>query len=76
MEYLTGRSVVLSLASDKVADTTKDAMADALKAFARHTHVEMGKPPMPRIYDESKLEDFVSEESWLFFQVSIIQYKG
>ena len=68
-DYLTGRSVVLALASNKVDDDTKDAMAAKLKSFDPDYHVEMGKPEMPRVYDDSKLEDFVSEESWLFFKV-------
>lgn len=68
-EYLTGRSVVLALASEKVGDTTKKAMVAALLTFDSNTRVELGRPPMPRVYDDSKLEDFISEESWLFFQL-------
>ena len=70
MEYLTGRSVVLALASQKLSDETKDAMATALKAIPMDFHVEMGKPEIPRVYEDSKLEDFINEESWLFFKVN------
>ena len=54
MEYLTGRSVVLALASKKLPDETKDAMATALKAIPIDLHVEMGKPEIPRVYEDSK----------------------
>ena len=69
MEYLTGRSVVLALASKKVSVETKEAMSSALKAFPDDAHVEMGKPEIPRVYEDSKLEDFVNAESWHFFKV-------
>ena len=72
MEYLTGRSVVLALASKKLSLETKDAMSTALKAIPVDTHVEMGKPDIPRVYEDSKLEEFVTEESWLFFKVLLI----
>ena len=68
-DYLSGRSAILSLASDKVDDATKEAMAAALLSFDSKTRVEMGRPSTPRIYDDSTLADFISEESWLFFQV-------
>ena len=70
MEYLTGRSVIVALASEKLSLETKDAMATALKAVPVDTHIEMGKPDIPRVYEDSKLEEFVTEESWLFFKVS------
>ena len=69
MEYLTGRSVVLALASEKLPVETKDAMSSALKAIPVDSHVEMGKPEIPRVYEDSKLEDFITEESWPFFKV-------
>ena len=69
MEYLTGRSVVLALASQKLSLETKDAMAAALKAIPRESPVPMGKPIIPRVYEDSKLEEFINEESWHFFQV-------
>ena len=71
-DYLTGRSVILALASEKVSEEMKEAMAAALKTHDPQAHVEMGKPTMPGIDEDSRLEDFVTEESWLFFQV--IQY--
>ena len=66
MEYLTGRSVVVALASNKLPVETKDAIP------AARLHVEMGKPEIPRVYEDSKLEDFVTEESWLFLKVWLI----
>ena len=63
-EYLTGRSVIFALASNKIEDATKTAMT-----FDRNAHIEIGKPNMPKVYNDSKLKDFISEESWLFFQV-------
>ena len=71
-EYLTGRSIIFAFASDKVQDKTKAAMAEALKSFDRNAPVEMGKPSMPRIYDDSVLQDFINEESWLFFKVRVV----
>ena len=49
-------------------------MVEELLAFDSKTHVEMGKPTTPRIYEDSQLSDFVSEESWLFFQVNFSLY--
>ena len=72
MEYLTGCSVILALASKKLSVETKDAMASALKAIPFDSHVEMGKPEIPRVYEDSKLEEFVNEESWLFFRVKFV----
>ena len=68
-DYLSGRAVVMALASDMVDNETKMAMADALKAFDRRVIIERGNPSNPRIYGDSALPDFVNEESWLFFQV-------
>ena len=72
MEYLTGRSVVLALASKKVSVETKEAMSTALKAISKDSHVAMGKPEIPRVYEDSKLEEFITEESWHFFQVQFL----
>ena len=71
-EYLTGRSVILSLASEKVSIETKDAMATKLKRFPANWQVDMGKPKMPTVFEFSKLEDFINEESWHFFQVNFV----
>ena len=72
-EYLSGRSVILALASEKVNDETKSAMAQALLASDRTVTIEKGKPFMPRVYDESKIEDFVNHESWLIFKVKMLK---
>ena len=68
-DYLTGRSVVFALASKKVDDETKKAMVEALKAAELEIPVEKGNPELPRIYDDSKLPDFVNAESWMVFEV-------
>ena len=68
-EYLSGRSVIFALASDKTPDSTKQAMASKLLTFDPRTNIELGKPSMPRIYEDSTLVDFVDEESWCIFQV-------
>lgn len=47
MEYLTGRSMVVALASKKLPVETKDAISMALKAILIDSHVEMGKPEIP-----------------------------
>ena len=39
-EYLGGRTAILTLASDKVTDEMKDAMAEKLKSFNPNTHIE------------------------------------
>ena len=31
----------------------------------------MGKPQLPHVYSDSRLPDFVSEESWLIFDVNL-----
>ena len=69
MEYLTGRSVVVALASDKLCNETKDAMSTALRAIPRDSHIAMGKPEIPRVYEDSRLEEFINGDSWLFFKV-------
>ena len=69
MEYLTGRSVVVALVSKELPIETKDAMSEALKAIPVDSHVAMGKPEIPRVYEDSKLEEFITEESWHFFKV-------
>ena len=68
-DYLTGRSVIFALASKKVDDATKEQMVEALKAVDRGIPVEKGNPELPRIYEDSKLSDFVNAESWMVFKV-------
>ena len=70
-EYLSGRSVVLCLASNKLSFEEKDAVAAKLRSMLSDQSVEMGKPAMPRIYEDSVISDFVDEESLLFFRVNL-----
>ena len=71
-EYLTGRPVILAFASDKVSSDEKDAIAEKLKAVTTDDDVEMGKPEMPRIYEDSVFADFIDNSSWLFFKVNLV----
>ena len=72
---LNGRNVILALASSDFDETTtfnistKEKMAHALNSTSDLSDLECGKPVAPRIYQDSNLEDFVNEESWLFFQL-------
>ena len=67
-DYLSGRSVVLAFASKRVSNNTKVAMAKQL--FNTNDHeIPCGKPTVPLVYKESKLQDFVNAESWLFFKL-------
>ena len=50
-------------------EATKGAMAQTLIASDREAQIEKGKPSIPRVYDDGKLEDFVNSESWIFFRV-------
>ena len=55
-DYLTGHSAILALASDKVSEETKEAMVAALKTHDPQTQVEMGKPTMPELDEDSRLQ--------------------
>ena len=71
--YLTGRNVVFAFFSRRVDDLTKQRMADAMKRPENHRQeIPPGKPSLPSITPESKLEDFVNSESWLLFEVNDI----
>ena len=70
-DFLTGRNVVLALASDKVDAPTKMAVIEKMKTFDAEDDIEMGKPIIPRIYDDSQLADFVDEGSWCIFKVNM-----
>ena len=72
-DYLNGRNVIFALASDRVSNETKQAMADALNAIPP-SEVDVGKPSLPRVYSNSTLESFVNEESFLFFKVCSATY--
>lgn len=71
LDYLSGRSVILGMASDRVDDATKRAMADALsEVMEQATPVAAGcKPRLPQMGPNKTLADFVDEESVVFFQV-------
>ena len=38
-------------------------------ASIRDDEVEMEKPKIPQIYDDSRLDDFVDADSWYIFKV-------
>ena len=68
-DFFSGRFVVFALASKKINVETKEAMVEALKAVDRGIPVEKGNPELPRIYEGSKLPDFINAESWMLFEV-------
>ena len=68
-DYLNGRSVVLTFASNLVNSETKELMARKLLEITP-VNIQCGKPQAPRVYQESSLEDYIDEESWLFFKLS------
>ena len=72
-DYLSGRNVVLSLASDLVDAETKTNIAKALTGFQKPKTFSPGKPELPKVYDDSKLEEFVTEDSWLIFHLLKIE---
>ena len=59
-DYLSGRSVVLSLASDLVSDETKQKISEAI-IKTEAVDLDCGEPKAPRVYSDSSLEDFVNE---------------
>ena len=71
-DYLNGRSVVLALVSDFVNSESKEAMARKLTTIEA-VSLRIGKPPAPRIYEESSLVDFINEESWLILKLTNIK---
>lgn len=56
------------MASQNLSNEEKQKISDALLR-TEETEVEMGKPPTARVYEDSQLSDFVTDESWLFFKV-------
>jgi hypothetical protein len=67
-DYVSGRNVILALASNAVDDATKRKMADTLLQQPK-VEIPKGKPHAPHVYEDSELIDFINSESWLFFQV-------
>ena len=66
--YLSPRHVPLALFSKRVDYNTKIAIVKAMQDNPA-SQVETEKPEKPRVYEDSKLESFVSSESWLFFEL-------
>ena len=74
--YLTAELVPLALFSERVQTSTKQAMVDRLLSFPKaatprnRTGTDYGKPCFPSLPEEAvalKLENFIGEDSWLFF---------
>ena len=72
LDYLTGRNVIFALTSNDVEDDEKAEMANKLMTFEK-VDVALGKPYLPKLYDDSRLHDFVNEESWHFFDVFALE---
>ena len=68
LDYLAGRNVIFSFASKEVRNEEKAEMAKRLLSFEK-TEIDLGKPELPRVYNDSSLHDFINEESWYFFIV-------
>ena len=78
LDYVHARNVTVALASPLLDDTEKGELAativdnDPRDENGNYPAFSMGKPQMPRVYSDSRLPDFVSEESWLIFDVSFL----
>jgi hypothetical protein len=68
VDYLSGRNVIFSLASKDVSDEEKGEMAKTLLSYSK-VELDLGKPTIPNVYEDSRLRDFINEESWHFFAV-------
>jgi hypothetical protein len=78
LSYLHGRQVSYAFFSNKVDDDEKEAMAQRLLFFKDQVKDEIlwGKPDSKsiRVSADSKLRDFVTEESWLLAQITKIPF--
>ena len=76
LDYVHVRNIPFALASPLLDDAEKGELAatilqsDPRDENGNYPTFSMGKPQMPRVYSDSRLPDFVSEESWLIFDVS------
>ena len=76
VDYVHARHVTIALASPLLKNSEKQELAttilknDPRDENGNYPEFPMGKPEMPRVYGDSRLPDFVSEESWLVFEVS------
>ncbi|QQP55733.1 Uncharacterized protein Cc8K152 [Caligus rogercresseyi] len=68
--YLTGRAMFYLFFSRLVEDSLKRILADTL-LLPENAPCEIppGKPDLPKITEESSLEDFVNSETWLLPQL-------
>ena len=82
LDYVNARNVTLALASSLLDSDSKAKLAasilehDPWDENGNFPQFPLGKPKIPRIYDDSELPDFVSEESWIFFDVRLMRYGG
>ena len=80
LDYVNARNVTMALASSLLDSDSKAKLAatilehDPRDETGNYPQFPLGKPAMPRIYDDSTLPDFVSEESWIFFDVRLLRY--
>ena len=61
----------LALISNLVGDKTKNAIATALMKYPK-TDFGIGKPELPKVYEDSTLQGFINNESWLFCDLPLI----
>jgi len=65
--YLSGRHTVFPLWSKRVNKEMKDEIANALNIIGRQ-FLSSGKPDILRVYEDRKLSNFITPDSWLLFQ--------
>ena len=69
--YLPPRYILLALFSNLVGDETQKATATTVFKFPK-TDFRIGKPELPKVYQNCLRQRFVCSESWLFFDQPII----
>ena len=65
--YLTPAVVMFSLFSEKVSEVTKSRMAAKLLSLERVEETKFGLPEFPAVEARMELWDFVTSQSWVFF---------
>ena len=65
--YLTPAVVMFSLFSEKVSEDTKSRMAAKLLSLERVEETKVGLPEFPAVEAKMELWDFVTSQSWVFF---------
>ena len=67
--YLTESLVIISLADPDISKEQKLSILGELVKYDVPDEIHVGKPALPKVVKESKLEDFVGDQSWHLFQI-------